>query len=372
MIMASIRRVRADHVEGSGTDSGSLVRRIGWNGLAQILPLLIQLALTPYFIQILGLDGFGVWSLVLVFVATLTALDGGIGASLARFFAVHAARQDPEQAGRLLLGAVVIFLLLGVLVGGLAAGVAPLVAGWLDLAPALRSQAADALQWLGLLVVLALLNGAVVALLQANHRFGRLTASTAAGQCAYAIAAFVLLRPGDAMVVLVCVLAIRYVVGLVVGFIVASRLVRFRRPLLPTRTERSAFLAYAGRMQVSSVTSFLNGEFDALVVAALLPVRYVGLFAAAHQVATAARTLPLFGFPPLLTTLANAFAQGGEPGARAEFDRTQSRWLPLGWAMRWWPPAPQPSWSRSGSVTASSLPVSLPRSSHSVTGCTRR
>ena len=97
-------------------DGGILVRRVGWSGLAQILPQLTQLALTPYFIHVLGLDGFGLWSLVLVLVATLTALDGGIGASLARFFAVHAASDDPAAAGRLLLTATAVFVLLSVVV----------------------------------------------------------------------------------------------------------------------------------------------------------------------------------------------------------------------------------------------------------------
>jgi O-antigen/teichoic acid export membrane protein len=319
-----------DNVEASVTaDGASLVRRVGWNGLAQILPLLTQLALTPYFIHVLGLDGFGLWSLVLVLVGTLTALDGGIGASLARFFAMHSARQDPDEAGRLLLGAMAVFLLLGVVLSGLAIGLAPLVAGWLDLAPALQPQAIDALRWLGLLVLLALMNGAVVALLQANHRFGMLTVSTATAQLAYVTASIVLLRPGDAVTVLVWVLAIRYIAGSMVGFVAARRLVRFRRPLLPAKAERAAFRSYAGRMQLSSMTSFLNGEVDAVVVAALLPVRYVGIFAAAHQVASAARSLPLFAFPPFLSTLANAFARRGESGARTEFDRIQTRWLPL-------------------------------------------
>ena len=317
-------------MDGSATaDGGALARRVGWSGLAQVLPLLAQLVLTPYLISVLGLDGFGLWSLVLVFVATLTALDGGIGASLARFFAVHTARQDPEGAGRLLFGAVLVFVVLGIGVTGLVLVLAPFLVGWLDLAPVLRGQAVDALRWLGLLVLLALLHGAVVALLQANQRFTTLAASTGTAQLAYIVAAVALLRPGDAVSVLVWVLAIRYATGVLLGFTLGRRLVRFTRPLLPTRPERAAFRSYAGRMQLSSMTSFLNGEFDALVVAALLPVRYVGIFAAAHQVAAAARSLPLYAFPPFLTTLANAFARRGESGVVAEFDRIQARWLPL-------------------------------------------
>ena len=109
-------RTRADRARSSVTAGDrSLVGRVGWSGLAHILPMLTQLALTPYFISVLGLDGFGLWSLILVFLGTITALDGGIGASLARFFAVHAAKHEPEAAGRLLLSAVAVFVLLALL-----------------------------------------------------------------------------------------------------------------------------------------------------------------------------------------------------------------------------------------------------------------
>jgi O-antigen/teichoic acid export membrane protein len=316
---------------GSSVTAGdrSLVGRVGWSGLAQMMPMLVQLALTPYFIRVLGLDGFGLWSLILVFLGTLTALDGGIGASLARFFAVHAAKHEREAAGRLLLSAVALFVLLAVVVSIVAVGFAETLTGWLNLSPELHSQLVEALRWLGILLLLALVNGAVVAILQANHRFGRLAASTAAAQLAYIIAALGLLQQGGPATVLVGILSTRYIVGIVVGFALARRLVRFRRPLFSKPSERAEFRAYAGRMQLSSMTSLLNGEVDALVVAALLPLRYVGIFVAAHQVASAARSLPLYAFPPILTTIANSFAKDGLAGARTEFDRIQARWLPL-------------------------------------------
>src|ERR1041385_1540041 len=78
-----------DAVESAGRNTGarSLVHGVGFSSLAQAAPLLTNLVLTPYLIRHLGLDRFGVWSLMLVFLATLTVLDGGIGASLARFHA---------------------------------------------------------------------------------------------------------------------------------------------------------------------------------------------------------------------------------------------------------------------------------------------
>ena len=64
-----------------------LAVHIGFNGLAQLAPIVVAFAITPLLLDRLGLDAFGVWSLALVILSTLTALDGGVSASLARFFA---------------------------------------------------------------------------------------------------------------------------------------------------------------------------------------------------------------------------------------------------------------------------------------------
>src|SRR5262249_3909039 len=83
---------------------GGFAMRISFNGLAQLSPMIANLALTPLLISRLGADRFGIWSLALIVLSTLTSLDGGLSASLARFFAVHAARDDRADAGRLLTG----------------------------------------------------------------------------------------------------------------------------------------------------------------------------------------------------------------------------------------------------------------------------
>ena len=70
-----------------------LAVRVGFNGLAQLAPVIVVLALTPLLLDRLGLDRFGIWSLTLVALNTLRMLDGGVAASLARFFAIHAAHE---------------------------------------------------------------------------------------------------------------------------------------------------------------------------------------------------------------------------------------------------------------------------------------
>jgi O-antigen/teichoic acid export membrane protein len=305
-----------------------LLTGIGLNGLSQVLPLLANFVMMPYLIKVLGVDGFGVWSLVLVFLATLTTLDGGVGASLARFFAIHAARSDREGATRLLMGSIVVFALVAAAVTALALPLAPMVVSHLHMGPQLREQAVVTFRWLGLLVGLALVSESAVAMLQANQRFLALTCTIGVSSLAYAIAVVLGLHPGDPLVTLVWLTAFRYVAIIVCGFGAASRHLRLTRPLLPGRTERAEFRRYAVRMQLSSLTSFFNGEIDALIIAALFPVRYVGLYAAGYMAASVARSLPLYAFPPILTRLAGVFARRGLPGAQDEFEAVQANWLP--------------------------------------------
>src|SRR4051794_32024846 len=96
-----------------GGPARGLFSGVGFSALAQVAPRAPNLALTPYLIGHLGLDRFGVWSLMVVLLATLTVLDGGVGASLARFYAYHGARGDREGTGRLVIGSLTVFLGLG-------------------------------------------------------------------------------------------------------------------------------------------------------------------------------------------------------------------------------------------------------------------
>ncbi|KUN23375.1 hypothetical protein AQJ23_25470 [Streptomyces antibioticus] len=323
-------RNHSTHLTEHGTDTPSrhLLPAVGFSALAQGAPLLTNLVLTPYLIRHLGLDRFGVWSLILVLLATLTVLDGGIGASLARFHAHHAARGDQEGAGRLVIGSLVAFVGLGAVVTCLCLALTPALVTALDVPVRLREEARQLLLALGPLLTLALASNSAVALLQANARFRGLAAVTGGSCLAYAVAVTVLIDHGPDLPLLAVLAAGRYLLVTVGGLAIGAQHLRIQRPLLPSRAERREFGGYAARMQMSGFTVFLNGEIDALVIAALLPVRYVGIYAAGYQAATALRSLPLYAFPPILTRMTHIYTRHGLPGAAREFPVLQARWLP--------------------------------------------
>jgi len=296
------------------------------NGAAQLMPLLTSFALTPYLVRTFGADGFGFWSLLIIFLATLTSLDGGVGASLARFFAMHAARGEREHVTRLLIGAAGVFVLFSGIVLAVSATIATSVVRILDIDPELRDEAVHVLRWLGVLVLLGMWSNAVVALLQAHARFRALLIATVLSSAAYVFA--VIASSGMGLNALIVGVSVRFGVLIVIGLIAGRHDLRLPRPLLLPRQLRREFFAYASRMQASSVTTFLNSEVDAIVIGVLLPVRYVGIYAVGAQAAAALRTLPLVAFHPILRRLTTVFTIEGLTGAVREFRGVQERWLP--------------------------------------------
>ncbi|MGH3949459.1 MAG: lipopolysaccharide biosynthesis protein, partial [Pseudonocardiaceae bacterium] len=300
----------------------------GYSGIAQASPLIANLALAPFLIDRLGLDRFGVWSLILIFLVTFTALDGGVGASLARFYAYHCARGDRAGAGRLAIGSLALFLTLGGLVSGACLLLAPTVVELLNIPAHLRGEAVAVLRLLGPLVALALVTNSATSLLQANARFRGLAGVSVCSAVGYVAGVLLVVDHGQDLSTLAVVTSTRYVILLGGGFWLGRRHISLRRPLLPDASLLREFRDYAVRMQLSGLTTFLNGEIDALVIAAVLPIRFVGIYAIGYQAASALRSLPLYAFPPILTRMTGSYAHHGMTGAVREFHALQARWVP--------------------------------------------
>ena len=307
---------------------GAFVARIGFNGLAQVAPMIATLALTPLLINRLGADRFGIWSLALIVIGTLTSLDGGVSASLARFFAIHAARDDRADAARVLLGSLLLFLALGVVLSGVAFVFAPTFVDLVHIPASLTSEATTLFRWLPLVVTVALMADATAALLQGNGQFREFAVATLVSVVVYAAAVVILVRPGPHLQALAVAALLRYVAMALCGLALARGHLTFRRPLLPSWPTVREVGAYSSRMQLAAMSGFVNAELDGFVIAAVAPVRYVGLYSIGLQAASAARSVPLYAFSPLLTRLTMTFRREGRRAAGDEFRKLERIWLP--------------------------------------------
>jgi len=307
---------------------GGFAARIGFNGLSQLVPIVVTLVLTPILLHRLGVDRFGIWSLALIVLSTLTSLDGGVSASLARFFAIHGAQDDRAEAGRLLFGSLLLFLCFGLLLSAVGYALAPTFVDLVHIPGHLHHEAVGVFRWLPLLVIAGLAADATAALLQGNGQFRELAISTSVSAGVFAVAVVVLVPVGRGLPELLGAMAIRYGVMGAVGLYLARAHLAIRRPLLPSWASGREVVRYSSRMQLASMTGFVNAELDGFVIAAVSPVRYVGLYSIGLQAASAARSVPLYAFSPLLTRLTTTFRREGRVGAAAEFEALERRWLP--------------------------------------------
>ena len=305
-----------------------LAVRVGFNGLAQLAPVVVVLAITPLLLSRLGLDRFGIWALALVTVNTLRLVDGGIAASLARFYAIHAANDEREAAGRLLVGSVLALTVIGLVLSLAMFPLAPSLVDLLNVPADLEGEAAQAFRWVPALATLALMGESTSALLVGHGRFRALALTMWTSAGAFAFAVFVFVDPGAHLEALMGAAASRYVVLVAANLLFGARHLSIRWPFLPSLATVKEVGSYSSWMQLSALTGFVNTELDALVIAAVLPIRYVGLYQIGMQMASAVRSLPLYAFPPLLTRLTTIYRLEGRRRTATEFERLERVWLP--------------------------------------------
>jgi O-antigen/teichoic acid export membrane protein len=307
----------------------ALAKRVGWSATGQLAPQVAQLALTPFILHRLGLDRYGVWALAGVAVTFVSNLDGGIGASLSWFFAVHKERGDEEAAARLAATTTVVFALLGALLTlALTIGL-PSLLEVSHIPVRLWSEALSVRGLVGGLFALGLLSSVPASVLSAHDRFdllGVISLVRVAVNAALTLA----LVPGPAGL---HGLFVAGVAAQLLGFLAmtaaSARMLSLRGIGPMAREEVSMLGSYALRMQGSSLARLANVELDAVVISALLPVRMVGIYSIGENAAGAVRMLPVYALGPIFTRMARRFGVHGRDGAVDEYRSLNRAWITM-------------------------------------------
>lgn len=315
------------HPAGEAPRNLQVVARGGaWSLFGQLVPVALALALVPYMIRQLGVEGYGVYMFAVGVGALMLALDGGISGSAQRFFAVSGAAGDMAYVSRLLHS-----LLLLVLAAATALGVAvylaaPAVVRLANIPIQLQDEAAAVLRLQAPIVAVALVQAVMRALLAANNRFRTLNLVAISAASAYSCGAFALLAAGGG----VSALAVMLLAQQVLGVLILLPLVRHHvqpRLGLATRTELRQFFTYAWRTQVAGISAFTNLQADTLIIGAALPVRSVGIYSAGANFAMQLRAIPSNALSPMQSVLGRTIGARGLVETLQEFGRLQRLWV---------------------------------------------
>ena len=272
----------------------SMVRNVAINFIGLILPTFVSLATVPAYIRLVGVERYGVISLVWTLIGYFSILDLGMSMAAQHQIAKAHAAGDAAQRTRVFWSAVWLNFATGV-IGGLAIyfGAFLYTAHVADSSPALQHEVYRALPWLALAIPLANVSWVFAGAINAMERFGVYNANQTFGTFL-----FQLLPLGAAWFIapnLQTVIAAAVVARLLAALLLARasvKLLGIDRIDWPQRNVAGGLFRFGGWMLVSSITTMLTDSLDRVLLGAHLGARFVTYYTVPQNLVTRLNMLP--------------------------------------------------------------------------------
>jgi len=305
----------------------AVLRGSGWQAAAQVMPLAVNILMTPIIISALGVDRYGLFLLVNIIATILTAADGGIGGAALRYFSVYAGERDVVRTTRLLVTTMLLITAMAVAFVGAFFAVAPAGLGLLQIPDALLAEGAFLLRTLIVITAVAQLRGLFAAILNAHGRFALTSMTLNLGYVIYIVGVLLTIRVDAGLYGIAITMMVQQAVATVLIVPASFRHLQWRAVGLMSGAELREFWRYALRTQWASLMLLLTLQTDAIVVGAFLPVRQVAYYGTGASFALQLRNVPLNAVIPMQSALGQAVGSRGAAEARADFERLQRIWV---------------------------------------------
>lgn len=247
-----------------------LLRNSLWNLSGAALPALVALATVPLLIRGLGLEGFGIVTLVTSIVGYFGILDVNLSAGSIKYLAEHHARNDPRRFAETFWFGLSFYGLLGI-VGGLLLFVfaAPILARFFSVSPLLTDDALLALKIAAAGFALSQIQNYLIVVPQALQRYDR----SARGEAFFGISANLLSAlvadQGGGIAGVVLARATVSLLNVLWLVLLLKRLGMPLAPALPSREVGSALARFSGYTYLSRLSSLLHQHADKLIIGSL-------------------------------------------------------------------------------------------------------
>jgi len=266
-------------VTAAGRPKG-IAKNIAANWVAFLYVAIVGFFLSPFIVNRLGTNAYGVWSLLVAVVGYLGLLDFGVRGAVTRYVAHHHASGDDGGSSAIVSAALVLFGLLGIVAIVLAGALAFMAPRFFNIPGELLADTRVVLCLGGLTVAVTLLGAVFGGVVTGLERFDVNSGIEIVMTTIRAAAVVMALKAGYGLVALGCIhLTISALQG-VVAWTAARRLYRamrlqFRSPLIPQMRTIVTFSAFLSMLHVLSALIYYS---DAVVIAAFLPIGAVAFY----------------------------------------------------------------------------------------------
>lgn len=280
-----------------------------WNLLGQALPLVAGVLAIPALVNGLGVEGFGILSLLWLIIGYFGLLDLGLGRALTKLVAEKLGTSHEDQIPSLVWTAIGLMLLLGTIGTAVTVAAAPwLVSILLNLSSEAHVETERAFVILAASIPLVTLSAALRGFLEANQRFdyvnfGRVTL----GLLTYLFPLLVLPFSRSLIIVAAALLVSRIIVLILYAALTVRTLPSIIHCTLKVELI-SPLVRFGGWITVSSVVGPAMVYLDRLLIGAVSTPEAVAYYAAPYEIATRLLMIPTALVGVLFPALARAYA----------------------------------------------------------------
>jgi O-antigen/teichoic acid export membrane protein len=278
----------------SPTSGRLLARNTLWNLVGQGAPLVAAVVALPPIIRGLGIDRYGVLSLVWMFVGYFSFLDLGLGRVLTKLLAEQLGRVSGEALAKEIWTAWSLILGLGLVGAVVIAAIAPwLVYRVLKIPPELQAETLQTIYLLAGTLPLVVSSAGLAAILAAQQRFGLLNAvAIPQGVCSILGPLLVLPFSHSIFAVALTLTAVRLAAWLAYLLLCFRVMPAIARVVALERSAVMPLIRFGSWMTVSNVVGPVMVYMDRFLVGALVSTTAIAYYATPYDVATKLLIIP--------------------------------------------------------------------------------
>lgn len=324
----------ADPQPSPGSTGRSVLNAAKWQTIARFAPLVVNLSLTPYVILKLGAVGYGMWLIVNTLINFVGQVDGGLGATAQRYFAIFAGARDRRTMTSYLVTLVLCILGIGAVVLVPIAFSAGALADFFHAPADLREATTALFQVMVALVGLGFVRSLFIGVLQAHHKYFLTSLASLLGYAVYAALLFFGLREGHGLWAVAAAAIGQAGIHTLMVVPPALRLLTPRGWTLMSRKDFVDFWRFSLTLQAGGIARLISTNGTTLIVGRLAMAQ-VPHYGPGLTFSQTLRDLPTSALAPMQTVVGNEVGRNGPRSALPMLTALQRNWVRLvvGWTV---------------------------------------
>lgn len=306
----------------------TLLSGTGWQVASQLIPLIANLALTPYIILGLGTTRWGLLLSISVLTTMMGQLDGGIGQAALRNFTLHVGAGDERAATRLLMNLLALISIFGIALTAVVFSISGNIVGLVkEVPPDLVGEAVFLLRVLTGVIAFSMLRQLFASLLFAHNVFFLNAVAFVFGHVIYLGGVLASIHNGWGLYGVGVTFILQQVFSTLVIIPPALRLMDFGQFSRLSSRELKEFFSYAWRVQVAGICTFMTLGKDTLLASTLLSADHGAYYGQGASFAQQLRMLPSQAMAPMQGILGRSVGGKGVQDSVEDFVAIQRYWV---------------------------------------------